>query len=62
MRVNLIVPFEEKDHARQLGAKWDMARKVWFIENLDDLRPFLQWIPERLKQPCKKGKKSKKRV
>lgn len=30
MRINLQVPYAEKDAAKRLGARWDMARKVWF--------------------------------
>ena len=51
MRTNLIVPFAEKDEARRLGARWDMARRVWYVENVEDLVPFLRWVPERLKAP-----------
>ena len=28
MRVNLKVPFDEKEAAKDLGAKWDAARKT----------------------------------
>lgn len=53
MRTNLVVPYAEKDEAWSLGAKWDGARKVWYVEDIDDLKPFLRWIPAHLKQPCK---------
>jgi hypothetical protein len=51
MRINLNVPFEEKDQARIAGAKWDLARNTWYIENKADLSPFLRWMPnaEKLK-------------
>lgn len=45
MRVNLKVPFAEKDEAKKLGARWDAARKLWYIENKTDLAPFLKWSP-----------------
>lgn len=45
MRINLTCPFTEKDTAKALGARWDPARKTWFIENMEDLTPFLRWIP-----------------
>jgi hypothetical protein len=51
MRVNLNVPIREKDQARRLGARWDPARKVWYVENVENLEAFLRWIPERLKRP-----------
>lgn len=44
MRINLDCPFGEKDEARALGAWWDPARKCWFIENMEDLTPFMRWI------------------
>ena len=45
MRTNLRVPFAEKDEAKQLGARWDAARKVWYIENVSDTSPFAKWMP-----------------
>lgn len=44
MRTNLQVPFAEKDAAKQLGARWDPARKVWFVENKADMSPFAKWL------------------
>ena len=45
MRTNLRVPFAEKDEAKQLGARWDAAKKVWYIENVADTAPFSKWMP-----------------
>jgi hypothetical protein len=45
MRFNLNVPYAEKDQAKQLGARWDAARKVWYIDGRDDLAPFARWAP-----------------
>lgn len=45
MRTNLQVPFAEKDEAKRLGARWDAARKVWYIENKEDMTPFARWMP-----------------
>jgi hypothetical protein len=45
MRTSLQVPFAEKDQAKQLGARWDAARKVWFVENKPDMAPFARWMP-----------------
>lgn len=44
MRTNLQVPFAEKDQAKQLGARWDAGRKVWFVENKSDMTPFARWM------------------
>ena len=45
MRTNLAVPFADKDAAKSLGARWDAARRVWYVENVDNLEQFLRWIP-----------------
>ena len=45
MRFNLKVPYAEKDQAKQLGARWDAARKVWYVDGRDDLKPFARWSP-----------------
>ena len=46
MRIDLATPFAEKEAAKALGARWDGARKVWYISNVKDLTPFLRWIPD----------------
>jgi hypothetical protein len=51
MRTDLQVPYSQKDEARRLGARWDAAKRLWYIENAARLEPFLRWIPERLKRP-----------
>ena len=35
MRTDLKVPYAEKDQARKRGARWDAAKKVWFVENVE---------------------------
>ena len=45
MRFNLKVPYAEKDQAKQLGARWDAARKLWYVDGRDDLAPFARWSP-----------------
>ncbi len=44
-RINLQVPFEEKDQARQLGARWDRAQKVWYVPDGTSAMPFERWRP-----------------
>jgi hypothetical protein len=46
MRINLTTPFAEKDAAKALGARWDSARKIWYVVNPLDLAPFMRWIPD----------------
>ena len=43
MRMNLKVPFAEKDQAKKLGAKWDSAQKIWYVESQTDMSPFARW-------------------
>lgn len=53
MKINLIVPYKDKDLVKTLGAKWDIATKVWYITDPEDVGIFLEWIPKHLKQPTK---------
>ena len=45
MRFNLKVPFAEKDEAKKLGARWDAGKKLWYIQDKEDLAPFARWSP-----------------
>lgn len=60
MRINLNVEFKDKDKVRLLGAKWDLARKTWYIENVENIEPFLDWISDKLKKPSKTPINTKK--
>lgn len=42
-RINLIVPFAEKDHAKELGARWDPVQRVWFVPPGLSPAPFTRW-------------------
>ncbi|MEO7937512.1 MAG: DUF5710 domain-containing protein [Burkholderiaceae bacterium] len=46
MRINLVTPFAEKDAVKALGARWDPAKKVWYIIDVADVTPFARWIPD----------------
>lgn len=46
MRTNLQVPFAEKDQAKALGARWDPAKRVWYVQNASDLSAFSRWLPQ----------------
>lgn len=46
MRMDLKVPFAEKDEAKKLGARWDAARKTWYVQDKTDLTPFARWSPQ----------------
>lgn len=46
MRVDLKVPFAEKDAAKAAGARWDVNRKLWYVIDPPDLNRFARWLPE----------------
>lgn len=46
MRHDLKVPFAEKDAAKKLGARWDAARKLWYVMgDRVNLAAFAKWSP-----------------
>ena len=45
MRMNLKVPFAEKDEAKKLGARWDAARKLWYVDSDEKIAAFARWSP-----------------
>ena len=49
MRVNLRVPFAEKNWAKSRGARWDPAAKVWYLIDPPSLEPFARWLTEDVK-------------
>jgi|DEB19_MinimDraft_3_1074340.scaffolds.fasta_scaffold98011_2 hypothetical protein len=52
MRINLKVPYDEKEKAKSLGARWDMEKRIWYVIDPQNLKPFKQWIPELEKWKC----------
>lgn len=40
----LNVPYEEKDKAKALGAKWNPSAKKWYVEKKEDYPKFWDWI------------------
>lgn len=51
MRVDLHVPYAQKDEARRLGARWDPAKRVWYLTDPERVGPFLKWMPPHLLRP-----------
>ena len=45
MRMNLKVPFAEKDEAKKLGARWDAARKLWYLDSEENIAACARWSP-----------------
>jgi hypothetical protein len=35
-------PYEQKDKARKMGAKWDSDRKKWYVERGMNVQPFFE--------------------
>lgn len=44
MKTYLLVPFDEKDAAKALGARFDMATKRWYCPDGVDLALFRKWL------------------
>ncbi len=40
----IAVPFDERNDAKKLGAKWDKDNKSWYIEKGTDLNQFKEWL------------------
>ncbi|NYE60281.1 DNA helicase-2/ATP-dependent DNA helicase PcrA [Duganella sp. 1224] len=40
----LTAGFQDKDQVKALGAKFDIARRAWYIESNMDITPFLAWM------------------
>jgi hypothetical protein len=43
-RMNLRVPFSDKDRAKAVGAKWDKTIKTWYIDADTDMGKFREWL------------------
>jgi len=39
-------PFAQKDAAKELGARWDAARKIWYVTDPECIEWFSDWMPE----------------
>lgn len=44
-RIELNVPFSQKDEAKKLGAKWDPEMRKWYITDSLSLGAFEKWLP-----------------
>lgn len=40
----LNVPYAEKNEAKELGAKWNVEKKKWYVEKREDYDKFMKWI------------------
>ncbi|WP_334190745.1 DUF5710 domain-containing protein [Noviherbaspirillum sp.] len=46
----LAVPFADKDSAKSFGARWDPAKRKWYVPHGLDINLFERWWPDELKQ------------
>lgn len=53
MKIDLIIPYSQHEQAKSRGAKWDAARKTWYVEDVEDSRMFIQWAPEKFTSKTK---------
>ncbi len=44
-RIDLAVPFAEKDEAKKLGARWDPEKALWYVPEHANPAPFQRWMP-----------------
>lgn len=47
--IKLSVPYDEKDEAKKLGAKWSHKQETWYVLDGTDLQPFYNWLPKEKK-------------
>lgn len=45
-KIYLSVPFEEKDRAKELGARWDPDEKRWYFTDESKSELFKEWMPK----------------
>ncbi len=43
-RLYLNVPFEEKNQAKSLGARWDLDKRAWWIDSSANKEQFSRWL------------------
>ncbi|AOV18772.1 exodeoxyribonuclease VII large subunit (plasmid) [Acidihalobacter aeolianus] len=46
----LNVPFQEKEAAKALGARWNPAARQWYVPEGVSLEPFSKWLPAEVAQ------------
>jgi exodeoxyribonuclease VII large subunit len=44
-RIDLRVPYAEKDQARVHGARWDSENRTWYAPPNTDLQNLKRWLP-----------------
>jgi hypothetical protein len=55
-RIDLQVPFNQKDEARSLGARWDPRLKLWYVPEGVAAAPLAKWLPARQAPNVRSGR------
>ena len=48
----LAVPYEQREEAKQAGARWDRQAKLWFAPQGTDMTGLARWMPEKEPTPA----------
>lgn len=48
----LVTAYADKDQVKALGARWDPARRQWYVPAGRDMAPFTSWLPEGAAAPA----------
>lgn len=48
----LVTAYADKDQVKALGARWDPARRQWYVPAGRDITPFTGWLPEGAAAPA----------
>lgn len=43
-KIHFYVPYDEREDAKRLGAKWNKELRRWWVVEGTDMRPFSRWI------------------
>lgn len=61
MRTYLTVPYDDRHIVKLMGAKWDIAKKRWYIQDVENIERFMIYMPQYAKEfNAWKGNKNNK--
>ena len=58
-KVYLVCPFDDKEEAKQLGAKWEPNSKKWYITEDMNTSRFAKWLPQSTQPPLEASPEKK---
>lgn len=58
VQLRLSVPFEQKDVAKALGARWEQTERCWYVPHGLDINVFSRWWPKGLKAADKASRRA----